>query len=203
MNHVLTPHSRSYNLIELGNRIKEEGCHWHLLCVKGEHKYPNLGSWVTQYHFDPMPKDWGFLGHYLVNAFLDNVEIKDEDRFVVATDDDFFEPGLFKKIDEYDDDIIIVSMKRSNKPTGTDAGCPFGTLIAAPENMKTVFVGFEQAIIKGKILRNYRCEGVVYHADGLLLEKLWLEHMEKFRFLPDCYVYFNYLPPGRAGRWDR
>jgi len=199
-NRVLTPLSRHYNIVELGARIKEEGAFWELLCIEGEPKLPSLGSWVRQ-HFFPKPPDGFFIGHYLVNCYIET-GLQDEDRYVVATDDDFIEPGLFSEIDKYDDDIIIVSMKRSNKPSGTDAGCPFGTLIASPENMKTCFVGFEQLVIKGKILKNYRCEGV-YHADGLLLEKLWSEHMEKFRFLPDCYVYFNYLFPGRAGRWDR
>jgi len=201
MNHVLTPHSRSYNLIELGNRIKEEGAHWHLLCIEGEHKYPDLGSWVSQHFFDPPPPDF-FVGHWLVNQFLDRVGVDDESRYVVLTDDDTLEPGLFKKLDEFDDDVIIVSMKRSNKPSSTDAGCPFGSLIASPENMKVCYVGFEQLVVKGKIIKNYRCGGV-YHADGLLLEKLFAERMESFRFVPDAFVCFNALPPGHHGRWDR
>lgn len=201
MNHVLTPHSRPYNLIELGACIKDSGAHWHLLCIKGEHQYPSLGSWVSQHFFDP-PPDGFFVGHHLVNQFWDHVGIPDEDRAVVITDDDSIEPGIFRKLDNYSDDIIIVSMRRSNNPTGTDAGCPFGTLIAAPENMKTCYVGYEQLVIKGKIAKQYRCGGV-YHADGLLLEKLWAERMESFRFVPDAYVEFNRYPPGYNGRWNR
>lgn len=198
---VLTPFSRTQNLIELGNRIKEEGAFWHLLSIEGEYKLPDLGTWTRQYFFDPPPKDF-FVGHWLCNRFLDSVEVEDDSYYVVLTDDDGLEPGFFKKLEPYDDDIIIVSMKRSNKPTGTDAGCPFGSLIAAPENMKVCYAGYEQAVIKGKVAKQYRCGGV-YHADGLLLEKLFAERMESFRFVPDAFVYFNRYPPGYNGRWNR
>lgn len=197
---VLTPFSRSYNLIELGNRIKEEGAHWHLLCVEGEHEYPNLGTWVTQ-HFFPAPPAGFFIGHWLVNQFLKK-GIADEDRYVVITDDDFIEPGCFQKLDQYDDDILIVSMKRGEPPTEGDGGGPFDTLIAKPENIRVASVGFEQLVIKGKVFKEYRC-GPEYHADGLLIMKLFEERMEQFRFVPDAFVYFNYLPPGRWGRWGR
>ncbi len=200
MNRVLTPYSRHYNLIELGNRIKEEGAFWELLSVEGEFVLPPLGSWVRQSFFPKAP-DGFFLGHHLVNCYI-NAGLNDEDRYVVITDDDMVELGFFEKLKDIPDDILIVSMQRSNKPSGGGAGCPFGTLIACPENMKCVHVGFEQLVIRGKILKNYRCEGV-YHADGLLIEKIWAEHCEKFRFVPEAFVYFNVLPPGRGGRWDR
>ena len=199
--HVLTPFSRTRNLIELGNVLKEQGVQWHLLCVEGEAKLPDLGTWIHQYFFQPPPADF-FIGHWLVNQFLDNVVVYDEDRYVVLTDDDSTEPGFFRKLDAYEEDILMVSMQRSNKPSGTDAGCAFGTLISAPENMKTCYVGFEQLVIKGRVLKEYRCGGV-YHADGLLIEKIWAERMEKFRFVPDALVYFNRYPPGYHGRWDR
>lgn len=199
--HVLTPFSRTQNLIELGNCLKEQGVEWHLLCVEGEAKLPDLGSWVHQHFFEPPPPDF-FIGHHLVNQFLDRVGVKNDERYIVLTDDDFTEPGFFRKLDDFHEDILIVSMQRSNKPSGTDAGCPYGTLMAAPENMKTVYIGFEQLVIKGSVLKQYRCGGV-YHADGLLLEQLWAERMESFRFVPDARVYFNYLYPGRHGRWDR
>jgi hypothetical protein len=197
---VLTPFSRPQNVIELGDCLKRQGVQWHLLSVKGEHVLPDLGSWVHQHHFDPPPPGF-FIGHWLVNQFVDN-GVNDDDYYVVLTDDDFTEEGFFRKLDVCTEDIVIVSMQRSNKPTGTDAGCPFGTLIADPENLKVAYVGYEQLIIRGRVMKQYRCEAV-YHADGLLIEKLWAEKMELFRFMPDAYVYFNYLPPGRTGRWDR
>lgn len=203
MNRVLTPFSRHYNLIELGNRIKEEGAHWHLLCVEGEFILPDLGTWVTQ-HFFPRPPDGMFIGHGLVNAFLDKIGVNDEDRYLVLTDDDLIEPGFFKKLTDYTDDILIVSMQRSNKPSGTDANCAYGTLIASPENIKVGHVGFEQLVIKGKVLKEYRLESR-YEADGDLIVKLWNERMELFRFVPDAFTWFDFLPPGRykCNRWQQ
>lgn len=202
MNHVLTPFSRSENLIELGNCIKQEGAHWHLLCVEGEHKYPNLGSWVTQHFFKPPPEGF-FIGHFLCNEFIE-LGLVDEDYYAVCTDDDFYPPGFFKSLETYEDDVIVVSMQRSNKPSGTDSNCAFGTLIAAPENIKVGSVGYEQLIVKGKVLKEYRCAGH-YEADGDLIVKMFSERMESFRFVPDVMVYFDYLYPGRAKcrRWER
>lgn len=200
--HVLTPFSRWSNLIEMGDILKRQGVQWHLLCVDGEPKLPELGSWIHQYHFKPPPADF-FIGHWLINQFLENVVVNDGDRYVVLTDDDFTEEGFFRKLDPYDEDILIVSMQRGHPPTvGIGAG-PFDTLMAAPSNLMVGSVGFEQLVIKGKVLKQYRLESV-YHADGLLIIKLYGEHKEKFRFVPDALVYFNYLPPGRyqCGRWE-
>lgn len=198
---VLTPFSRPQNLIEMGSCLKQQGVQWHLLSVEGEAKLPDLGSWVHQHFFRSPPPDF-FIGHHLCNEFLEHVEVDDEDYLVVLTDDDATEEGFFDKLRPFNDDIIIVSMQRSNKPSGTDAGCAYGTLMAAPENMKTVYIGYEQLVIKRKVAKQYRCGGV-YHADGLLLEQLWAERMESFRFVPDAKVYFNRYPPGYFGRWDR
>lgn len=198
MNHVLTPFSRFFNLIELGNRIKEEGAHWHLL-LDQDVNLPSLGAWVHQYRFPPPPEGF-FIGHWMVNQFLDNTVIVDEDRYVVITDDDFIEPGFFSKLTAYDDDVLIVSMRRGFPGTTGDGEGAFDTLIAKPENIRVGSVGFEQLVVKGKILKQYRCEGV-YHADGLLIIRMFQEIPDKFRFVPDAFVYFNYLPPGRFGRW--
>jgi hypothetical protein len=201
MNNVLTPFSRYYNLIELGNAVKETGAHWHLLSVEGEHKFPDLGTWVSQHHFKPPPPNF-WMGHHLINEFIESGEVKDEDRYLVLTDDDFLERDLFAKLDKYDDDVLIVSMKRSNVPTSGNGECAFNTLVACPENLRHGSVGFEQLCIRGKLMKKYRVPGI-YHGDFLFIEQVWNNHMESFRFVPDAYVEFNRLPPGRAGRWDR
>lgn len=199
---VITPFSRSFNLIELGSAIKQEGAHWHLLCVEGEHKYPDLGSWVTQ-HFFPPPSDDRFLGHYLCNSFYD-LGLDEEAYFVTVTDDDFVPPGFFKSLEPYSDEVLVVSMQRSSVPSDGGGNCAYGTLIAAPENIRVGWVGYEQIVAKGKFLKNYRC-GPEYHADGLMIEKMYADHMESFRFVPEVKIYFDYLYPGRGKcqRWER
>jgi len=199
--HVLTPFSRWFNLIEMGDCLKRQGVQWHLLLDEGA-KTHDLGSWVHQYEFPPPPPDF-FVGHWMINQFLEKVGVNDDDYYIVLTDDDFTEPGFFKKVEGCTEDIVIVSMQRGHPPTvGIGAG-PFDTLMASPSNLMVGSVGFEQLVIKGRILKQYRLDPV-YHADGLLIIKLYQEHADKFRFVQDALVYFNYLPPGRyqCGRWE-
>lgn len=200
---VLTPFSRFFNLIELGDCLKRQGVQWHLLMIKGEPTFPSLGSWVHVHYFEP-PPDGFFLGHWCVNEFIDKVGLKDDEKYIVATDDDFTEEGFFRKLDKYDDEVLVVSMQRSSVPTVGDGGGPFDSLIAHPRNMKTGSCGLEQLIFKGSILKQYRLKNH-YEADGDLIERLYAEHPDKIRFVPDAWVYFDYLYPGRGkcGRWER
>lgn len=201
--HILTPFSRWSNLIDIGHCLKVQGVTWHLLQVKGEPTVPSLGSWVFSYQFDPPPEGF-FVGHWLVNQFLDNVVVNDEDRYQVVTDDDLVEDGFYRKLDAYNDDVLVTSMQRSNIDSGGGAACGYGTLVADPSNMKVGHCGFEQILPKGKVLKQYRC-GSRYEADGDLIEKMWADGMERFRFVPDAYVYFDRLPPGayKCARWVR
>jgi hypothetical protein len=186
MNHVLTPFSRFFNLIELGNRIKETGAHWHLLLDEGVPPggMPDLGFWVHEYHF-PRPPEGFFIGHWMINQFLDRAPLNDEDRYMVLTDDDYLDADFFRRIDPFPEDIVLTTMKRG-----------WDVLTPRPEHIQVGLVGFEQLVIKGRILKQYRCEGI-YHADGLLIMKLWAEHPEKFRFIPEAVVYYNWLPATR------
>jgi len=198
--HVLTPFSRWFNFVELGDCLKRQGVQWHLLLDEGK-EVPNFGSWVHNHYF-PRPPDNFFVGHWMVNCFLDSVEIEDESRYIVLTDDDFTEEGFFRKLDAYNDDVLIVSMKRSSQPTPGNGECAFNSLVACPENLRHGSVGFEELVIRGRLMKKYRVSGV-YHGDFLFIEQVWNNHMEAFRFVPDAWVYFNYLYPGRTGRWDR
>jgi len=185
---VITPLSRWKNVDALIEMLKPQNVQWHLLVDDYMPLMAPYNLWIQFHHFSPPPPAF-FIGHWALNKFLDDVEINDEDYYVLMTDDDFFEPGFFDKLRECDDDIIIVSMNR-----GLDV------LTACPENMRVCYVGLEQLVIKGKILKQYRIDGF-YQADGYLILDIWRDHTEKFRFMPEAQCYFNYLPPGRAGRW--
>lgn len=200
---ILMPFSRWFNLIDIGCCLRPQGVQLHLLKIEGEKETPPLGDWVHSYQFDPPPENH-FVGHWLVNQFLDSVKINNEERYQVLTDDDLVEDGFYNKLKPFDDDVLVTSMKRSNIDSGGGANCGFGTLIASPEEMKVGHVGFEQILAKGKVLKQYRC-GSRYEADGDLIEKMWSDGMEKFRFVPDAYVLFDRLPPGayKCNRWVR
>lgn len=201
--HILMPFSRWSNLIDIGACLRPQGVHLHLLQIKGEPTVPSLGSWVHSYQFDPPPEGF-FVGHWLVNQFLDNVAIDDDSRTQVVTDDDLVEDGFYAKLSGFDEDVLVTSMKRSNVPTDGGAACGLGTLIADPLNMRVGHIGFEQILPKAKVIKQYRC-GSRYEADGDLIEKMWVDRMESFRFVPDAYVLFDRLPPGayKCNRWLR
>ncbi len=201
--HILMPFSRWFNLIDIGACLRPQGVHLHLLMIKGEQDVPKLGGWIDTYHFDAPPEGF-FVGHWLVNQFLENAEVFNEDRYQVLTDDDLVEDGFYSKLASFDDDVLVTSMQRSNIPSDGGAACGFGTLVASPENMKVGHCGFEQILAKGKVLKEYRC-GSRYEADGDLIEKMWADGMERFRFVPNAFVYFDRLPPGayKCNRWVR
>lgn len=201
--HILMPFSRWFNLIDIGACLRPQGVHLHLLQFRGEREVPNLGNWIHSYQFDPPPENH-FPGHWLFNQFMDNISVDDESRLQLLTDDDLVEDGFYAKLASFDDDVLVTSMKRSNIPSDGGAACGFGTLIASPENMKVGHCGFEQILAKGKVFKQYRC-GSRYEADGDLIEKMWADGMERFRFVPDAYVLFDRLPPGawKCSRWIR
>lgn len=200
---VLTPFSRWTNLIDIGACLRPQRVHWHLLQVSGEREVPDLGNWVHSYQFDPPPEGF-FVGHWLVNQFLDNVAVHDDERYQVLTDDDMVEDGFYAKLQSFEEDVLVTSMLRSNIPSDGGAACGFGTLVASPDNMKVGHVGFEQILTKGRLLRQYRC-GSRYEADGDLIEKMWADGMDRFRFVPEAFVLFDRLPPGayKCSRWVR
>lgn len=141
----------------------------------------------------PMPAGYGFIGSWKTNWFLDHVTFDDETRYCLLNDDDFFAPGFFDRLDEHDEPFILCSMNRGDHhPKGSPH--PGGVLIACPENMRPGYVGGEQLIVAGKILKDYRL-GVSYEGDWKLLEQLLKDHRP--RYAPEAYVLFNALEPGR------
>ncbi len=189
MNHVITPYSRWDNYGQLRDMMKEQKVQWHLLLDEGTSFGYDIEDWI-HVHFLPRPPHGFFIGHWLYNIFLDIADLKDEDHYNLITDDDFFEPGMFDKIRDLTDPIIVTSMSRGR----------WGVLWADPGHMKVGSVGLEQMHIRGDILRNYRLAGF-YEGDGFMIEALWREHPEKFKFVPEAQCYFNYLPPGKAALW--
>ncbi len=189
MNHVITPFSRWDNYAQLRDMLFEQKVQWHLILDEGTDCGYAVEDWI---HIHRLPKPpWGFfIGHWLYNIWLDSVELNDSDHYNLITDDDFFEPGMFDKIRSLTDPIIVTSMNRGR----------WGVLWAEPGHMKVGSVGLEQMHVRGDILRHYRLAGF-YEGDGFMIEALWREHPEKFKFVPEAQSYFNYLTPGKAALW--
>jgi hypothetical protein len=137
----------------------------------------------------------------LLNDFLSNLDIAENDYYLDTADDDGYEPGVFDAIRKMDDPVIFISMKRGFRtPPGLliEKQYPCNTLIAHPDNVKIGSIGGEQIIMKGSVLKTIRFdkdnEAV---CDGILA----MELKEKYpiRYEPTLYALFNYFQPGR---WD-
>jgi hypothetical protein len=140
-----------------------------------------------------MPADYGFVGSWKTNWFLDHVKFEPETRYCLLNDDDLYGAGFFDLLDDHHEDLIIVSMCRGdNHPPGSPH--PGGVLIACPENMRPGYVGGEQIILAGALQKDYRL-GHTYEGDWYMLAEILKHHHP--RYAPEAYVLFNALEPGR------
>jgi len=166
--------------------------------------------------FDCVFPEWVKVKRYK-KEFNDNVANRFLNRFIseglepktqyfTLNDDDSVEEGFFDKIPNAD--VIIVSAQRTDREqkhiVWDDWKNKIGhfrygidTLLACPENMKIGRVGGSQLIIKGKVWRNFR-NGLNPEGDGEMILKIAEEY--PITYLPDAFLYFNYL---EDGRWDK
>lgn len=177
---VVTPFSRIQNLDLMANHLKGK-CNWILLTAEGEQPFVH-DSWIKEINISLTDYEAGTCkSNYLFNKFID--QGLDEDiQYMILCDDDFVDEGFWDKIP--DEDIVVVSM---------DRGVDF--LRARPEMMRIGRVGGEQVIVKGKILKNYRY-GLSNVGDGEMIEQM-VKNGEKFIYVPDAHVLFNWLEEGR------
>ena len=128
------------------------------------------------------------------NNFIKKGNIKDEDYYCFLCDDDNYEVGFFDNLP--DADVIFVSMKRGDNVVGQGVSRhPTNTLIAAPENIKLMNVGFEQFIVKGRVLKQMKFTMGTPYADGMMA--MWLKENFKCVYEPNRFVLFNRLEKGR------
>ncbi len=156
---VITPFQRKENL-PLLIKTFEGKVNWTVLIddISLKDIFP---SWVTVKVFDKPPQNIT-KSNWLFNEFIAQ-GLEKETQYMILCDDDSVEEGFFDKIPN--DDIVIVSMKRSDREikhvVWTDWSKQMGyweesvdILKACPENMRIAGVGGEQLIIKGKVLKN-------------------------------------------------
>jgi glycosyltransferase involved in cell wall biosynthesis len=173
---VVTPFSRRENLELMANHLKGK-CNWVVL-INEDIQFPD---WVTvkRYEIPELPQG-ACRSNWLFNKYIEE-GLDDETQYMILCDDDHVEEGYFDKIPN--EDVVVTSMHR-----GLDV------LIARRENMSIGRVGGEQVIVKGKILKHYRY-GLSPVGDGEMIEQMFAR--QKFTYVPDAYVLFNYLEDGR------
>jgi hypothetical protein len=199
--HIITPFTRFHNLPALLENFKQADEFVALVTEDQIYGHTMSLDPVRYYIVDNLGEADGAIAYRRVNRFIAHStemnEIVDDDYYMFMCDDDALEDNFINEIKKHNEDVLIVSLKRGDTiPTG-DGMCPHGTtpLIAHPDNMKVGLCSWEQAIVKGKILKQIRFVEDNACADGVMLE--WLTKTFPAMYLPELFIKFNFLQPGR------
>lgn len=163
---------------------------WHPIYQHSVFPERLLPKWVEPCYCTPTPNGW-HPANWKANYFLDHWNIEENDRYANLSDDDFYEPGFYRKISKHKGDVVVVSMRRGDVAIG---GYPKHTLVAKAENLKGAGIGGQQLIVSGRVIRGFRY-GREYAGDWEFISKIISKH--RVEFAPEAFVYFNYLQPGR------
>ena len=197
---VYTPFQRREN-IELMSEALKDKVNWIVL-IDDETLQDAFPSWVTVKLYPKPPENCGCKSNWICNQFLKE-RLEPETQYMILCDDDSVEEGFFDKIP--DEEVVCVSMKRSDRPVRHVVWDDFekqmghweesiDVLYADPKNMRIAGVGGEQMIVKGKALRNFRY-GLSNIGDGQMALRIKEEYA--ITYVPDAFVLFNYFEDGR------
>lgn len=197
---VITPLNRFENLRKLISVLENQDCIWNVITDDNVpfglyFKQP----WIRHYVCPNRQETFFLRCNWAINWFLDSYPLRQNERFMFLNDDDLLEPGYFDKVDKFDGEVVITSMKRGDHiPVGVQAERAHGTttLIAQKENMVIGGVGVEQILMSGKILKDVRIPMEI-SGDGRMIE--WVVNTHGAEYCPEAFVWFNALEPGR---WD-
>jgi len=199
--HLIMPFSRPENKQRLIDGYRPMDIHLHPIMFQDEETEWNE-PWIFPVTI-PMTDDkcLSFMpGCFKRNWFIQNADIAGEDYYVNVDDDDFYEDGVFQKIKQMDDDVVIISMKRGNHiPVGLpkERQYPIDTLYASSYNMKVGEVSTQQPFVKGRLYGEKLHNETVHHWDGLLA--IYWKNTAQVRYEPDLFALFNYF---EKGRWE-
>lgn len=138
-------------------------------------------------------------GCYKRNWFISHYPIIDNDYYLTADDDDYYESNVFSEVSKMSDDIVIVSMKRGHhipKNVHIFRQYPTTTLFAKPENVWPGEISAQQQFVKGKIFGKHLHNEESHCWDGEIITS-HKERGEQISYRPDLYALFNYYEPGR------
>lgn len=178
--HIITPFSRWRNFPTLSKHLYpiRQLC-WHPVFDADIPVQFGCRSWIEAHYSQPHPEGF-FPGYWKTNWFLDHHEMDAEGRYLVLNDDDLYEEGFFDKIDAVEGELLICSMDRGG-----------GKLMAHPDDMKCGYVGGEQLIVSGRLMKDERYEPH-YEGDWGVISRLTAKTPPLF--VPDAVVKFNCLP---------
>ena len=197
MLNIITPFSRSENLDFYYNNLKDKNVRWNILFHDMNIKFKGYG-WIYPFFVFNTPNSDKEPNYFKINRFIEFGDIIDDDYYCFMNDDDCFDKEFFEKINNYNDDVIFIAMKRGDYIPKGDGSNPHGTTTLIPfPGVKAGHIGLEQIVVKGKVLKNLKFD--LYNmADGVIAEQLQKDY--KVNYVTDLYALFNYLQPGR---WEK
>lgn len=197
------PFSRHHLKKTLEDAYRPMNIIWHPIVFENEAMVSVFNEpWIEPVIIpgDAPPNDFISVGARKINHFIQHNVIVDEDYYCIPSDDDMYEAGVFDKIKTFNDEVVIISLKRGHKiPDGVniDKRYPTSTLLAHPDNVKVGGISGEQYFVKGYIFKCLKFEPNQC-TDGQVAEYLKANH--EIRYEPDLYALFNYYEPGR---WNK
>lgn len=197
--HVITPMARIQNFPKLLDLLRPHGIQWHVITDMGATEVECNEPWVHSYRFNNPEKTFWGRCNAAVNWYLDHKVLNHQDHYGILNDDDAYEVDFFNKLRSVSGEVIAVSMKRGNRTPGDvtpERAHGTDTLTAHPSQMKVGRVGVEQLFVTGRIQSKCRLP-IHICGDGQMIE--YIVATNPVTYVPDAYVYFNFLEPGR---WD-
>lgn len=207
--HVITPLARFENLKPIMNMLEPMNIHWHVITDDDlGFSFNFQKDWIHSYVCPNGGRAFWERCNNSINWFLETQNIESGDMYCFLNDDDGYEPDFFKKIETVrtdsriikDKSVLICSMERGHQiPPGLvhPKDHPTTKLWATPSYMRLGWVGIEQIIIKGSILRNYRLPLEIC-GDGMFICNVLRRHEPIY--VPNANAWFNYFEPGR---WNK
>jgi len=133
------------------------------------------------------------------NDFIDTQPIIDNDYYGFVCDECVYEPGFFDVIRQQTAKIIMYSSYRGDSiPNDGSPPHPAEPLII--KEYKDVYaghIGLGQFIVNGEILKQMRFKLHDESCDGYFAEELVKRFATDIVFLPNWFLFANYLQPGR------
>jgi hypothetical protein len=195
--HILTPFYRIHLAQTLIHYYEPMGIEWYPIVAPKE-DIPFDRDWIHPIHVTELaPKE---TCARKFNDFLDTQEVIDNDYYGFMCDDNMYEPEFFDVIRKQTAKILIVSAYRGDTLPPDYTVARHGTNILKITSLKNIRIGqidYCQYIIKGKIFKQNRFDTFNKVNDGVYAVNLRLTYPNDIVFLPDSYVFFNYLQPGR------
>lgn len=206
--HVLTPLARLENYGKLAGMLKADGvASWNLLL---DHRQkvdlPDFGGWA-RFHTYGIPLN-GHPGAILINRALRDFDFIPEDWYCWLCDDDWLQPQFTYSLQEPEGQLIVCSMHRGDQVPAVPSqpghpGHPTWPLIANPMSLHYGGISFQQGIMRGDMIRDYRSRTEIHALDPN--EKALIEMARKYptQYRPEVFIWLNYLEPGRWNHVER